>query len=143
VTGIRILVCGSRDYADTQHLFDVLEAVHSLQPIGVLIEGEAPGADKLARIWAWGKVGIDVLAFPAAWKKYGKSAGHIRNKQMLVEGKPDIVYAFTNKPLSQSTGTLNMVNQARAAGLRVVVVGEDDTDYVRAAKEFIIQEELF
>jgi hypothetical protein len=59
-----------------------------------------------------------VRHFPADWDKYGKAAGPIRNKQMLDEGKPQAVIAFSYD-LARSRGTANMVAQARDAGLPV------------------------
>ncbi len=38
--------------------------------------------------------GIPVMTFPADREKHGRAAGPIRNKQMLEEGKPDLVAAF-------------------------------------------------
>lgn len=136
--GARVLVCGSRDYNDQDRIWNTLDAVHGTYGIATLIEGEASGADSHARDWALNEPGVEILKFPADWKKYGKAAGPIRNKQMLVEGEPDIVYAFTNKPLSQSKGTLNMVTQARKAGIQTVVVGEDDTEYVIAEEQEVL-----
>jgi uncharacterized protein YabN with tetrapyrrole methylase and pyrophosphatase domain len=40
---------------------------------------------------------------------------------MLVEGKPDIVYAFPGGPLDLTKGTKNMVMQAEKAGIEVKV----------------------
>ncbi len=76
----------------------------------------------MARSWAE-SVGLTVLPFAAEWKKYGLAAGPIRNKKMLVEGKPDYVVAFTRN-LTTSKGTKNMVLQSRKAKLPVVVLGE-------------------
>lgn len=79
----------------------------------VLIEGEATGADIMARQWAGG-AGIPVERYPADWDRYGKAAGPIRNAQML-DADPDLVIAFVNKPLSASRGTNHMVGIAQAA----------------------------
>jgi hypothetical protein len=80
----------------------------------VIIHGAAPGADTLAGQWAADK-GIPVEAFPADWEKHGRAAGPIRNKQMLDDGKPDLVVAFPG-----GWGTANMCKQAREAGVRVL-----------------------
>jgi hypothetical protein len=84
--------------------------------IDVLIEGEAPGADTLAREWAT-EQGIPVERYPADWNRHGKAAGPIRNRRMLVEGKPDLVVAFPG-----GRGTANMISQAEAAGVKVLKV---------------------
>lgn len=76
-------------------------------------------ADSIAAEWA--QLNQQALvSFPAEWDVYGKSAGPVRNRQMLEEGKPDFVWAF--KTHVQSRGTNHMVNIARKAGLPVYVV---------------------
>lgn len=90
-----------------------------------VIDGGARGADHIA--WEWStKDSCDGLftheTYPADWERYGKSAGYIRNQQMLDEGKPDLVVAFVDKPLAESKGTKNMVHLARLAGVKTVVV---------------------
>jgi hypothetical protein len=61
-------------------------------------------------------LGVEVLPFPAQWKKFGRAAGPIRNRQMLVEGKPDLVIAF-HDDLKNSDGSKNMLAQARNPSL--------------------------
>ncbi len=90
---MRLLVCGGRDNTDGELLFERLDQLHAVMPVTVLIEGGAHGADELAAQWAEAR-GVQRLRFPAAWKKFGRSAGPRRNHQMLVEGMPDLVVAF-------------------------------------------------
>lgn len=89
----------------------------------VVIEGEARGADTMARNWAL-KAGVPFLAFPAQWKKYHLGAGPIRNRQMLEEGKPEIVVAFHDH-IHQSKGTWNMIKQAQALKLPIILYTQD------------------
>lgn len=123
----RVLVCGSRDYANVEHLRCVLDAFHDTTPISLLIEGEAPGADTLAREWAESR-GIEVAKYPAQWGKYypRARAGPIRNRQMLKEGQPEHVIAFPKGRLSDSQGTKDMVNIAQRAGVPTVIIGVDN-----------------
>ena len=118
---MRVLVCGSRDFQAGTGLFEALDMLHMEHELTLIIEGEAKGADTLAREWAEMR-DIPVLKFPADWKKYGRAAGPIRNKQMLDEGKPDLVMAFPSNGLKNSKGTKNMVEQARAAGITTIVI---------------------
>lgn len=111
---MKVLVCGSRNFTDEVLLHTVLEDID----ISCIIEGEATGADKLARKYAEGR-GLAVLPFPALWNEYGRAAGPIRNTQMLVEGKPDLVVAFRGQ---NSRGTQNMINQAMKAGIEVRII---------------------
>lgn len=58
---------------------------------------------------------IRVEEYPADWARFGKSAGYLRNKQMLEEGKPDLVVAFPG-----GRGTANMIAIAMKAGVKVI-----------------------
>lgn len=111
---MRVLVCGGRDYANTGHVWNELDAVHAATPITLIIEGGAHGVDDMAVRWA---VLHDVpgRTFWAEWGSYGRGAGPRRNAQMLKEGRPDLVLAFAG-----GRGTQNMMDQAEAAGVRVV-----------------------
>ena len=112
---MKVLVCGGRDFNDALTLGSWLGGVHKQRGITLLIEGGARGADFMARKFAeWSK--IPTKTFPADWDAHGKAAGHIRNKQMLDEGKPDLVVAFPG-----GRGTADMVRQARAAGVEVLI----------------------
>jgi hypothetical protein len=94
----------------------VLDAAHAAKPIGEIIHGAAAGADTLAGDWA-AERGVPVRLFRANWEKHGRAAGPIRNRQMLDEGKPEIVIAFPG-----GCGTRNMVRQAIARCVRVTEV---------------------
>lgn len=115
---MRVLVSGDRNFTDTELLYSVLDDLAKVEVIDVIIEGDARGADRMAGYWAR-KNRVDLLLFPADWNTFGKSAGYIRNKQMLVEGKPDLVIAFL---APDSKGTKNMIEQAREAGVEVRII---------------------
>lgn len=119
---LRVLMCGSRTlrFSDFFPVVAVIERYTRIGPI-VVIHGAAPGADSLAGRCAEA-LGLTVEAYPADWAKHGKRAGYLRNKQMLDEGKPDVVWAFVDKPLVESKGTAMMVDLARGAGVPVYVV---------------------
>ncbi|OYW77681.1 MAG: hypothetical protein B7Z37_03060 [Verrucomicrobia bacterium 12-59-8] len=113
---MRVLVCGGRTYWDKDYLFGTLDALYAFEDKSwtEIIQGGAMGADTLAFAWAT-KNKIPCRVFHADWKQWGKAAGHIRNTQMLVQGKPDLVIAFPG-----GKGTANMCQQAIAAGVRVL-----------------------
>ncbi len=110
--GIRLLVCGGRDFDDSRFVFEVLDRAASRRPIDVLIQGGAKGADRIAAQWAHARC-VPYLTVPADWDQYGKAAGHIRNAKML-DMQPDSVVAFPG-----GRGTADMVRRAREAGLVV------------------------
>lgn len=123
----RVLVCGGRDYgtrvteegytvintAEVENLNTTLDSLKTEFTDLVIIQGEARGADTLAKDWAL-RNKVMTLSFPANWKQYGKSAGYRRNTQMLEEGKPDIVIAFPG-----GRGTEMMCEIAETAGITV------------------------
>lgn len=111
---MRVLVCGSRHFTD----YELLEETLDEHSVSTIIHGAAKGADTMAGTYA-SKRGIPCTAFRADWGKHGKAAGPIRNTQMLVEGKPELVIAFMFK---DSRGTKNMVEQAEKAGVKVKVI---------------------
>lgn len=131
----RVLVCGDRNWDDGRYLIKTLDTLHLAEAFTCVIDGEAPGADWMAGDhppgqtvrgryhrdpgWAWVRR-VPGQHYPPDWNRYGRAAGPIRNRQMLVEGKPDLVIAF-HADIGHSRGTRDMVRQARKAGLDVVL----------------------
>lgn len=108
----KILITGSRWWGDYSTICDALKE----HGPGVVIEGGARGADNMAR-FAAESMGWPTIQFPANWDKYGKSAGPIRNQEMI-DQKPDVCLAF---PLDESRGTLHCMKAAERAGIPVHV----------------------
>jgi hypothetical protein len=113
---LRILVCGGRDYANTDELNACLDTFKEKWGEIVLIQGGAKGADWLARMWAKAH-NVRCEQYNADWTKHGRAAGPIRNQRMIDEGKPDLVIAFPG-----GIGTANMVSLANKAEIPVVKV---------------------
>lgn len=103
---MRVLVCGGRSYEDWNA---VSKALKEASPT-VLIQGGAPGADRLAQKWAEHN-GVPVVTYPANWNA-GKKGGPMRNAFMLTDSRPDMVVAFPG-----GAGTADMIRRAEAAGL--------------------------
>jgi hypothetical protein len=111
--GLRLLVCGGRDFDQRAVAYDILNRVHAKRRVVLVIHGAARGADTIARDWATIR-GIRQRACPADWERLGRRAGPIRNQQMLDQEHPDGVLAFPG-----STGTADMVARARRFGIPV------------------------
>lgn len=109
----RVLVCGGRNFNDTQFVYRTLSRLHAAEPIERIIHGGALGADRLAGMWAALRA-VPVDVFPADWSKRWRAAGPIRNETMLRVGKPDLVVAFPG-----GWGTADMVRRAELAGVVV------------------------
>ncbi len=107
---MKFLVCGGRTYYDFERVDRVLDI---LGPT-FIIHGAAKGADQCAANWA-AKRGVPMRGFPADWQLHGRSAGAKRNRQMLIEGRPDLVVAFPG-----GTGTSDMIGAAEQRGVPVL-----------------------
>jgi hypothetical protein len=112
---MRLLVCGSRDWSDRRAVYQILD---ELQP-RVIISGACSGADTIAADYARAS-GVDLIEMPAEWRRHGRAAGPIRNREMLGQS-PDLVVAF-HPDIKTSKGTRDMVRQAERAGVPVVIV---------------------
>ena len=113
----KILVCGGRNAEAGKWMFDALGA--HVREGDIVIHGGASGVDRIAGIWAR-EHNIETHVYLPGWDVYGKSAGPIRNRQMLVEEEPDLVLAFPG-----GRGTRHMMMIAKDAGVRVVRVTKD------------------
>lgn len=116
----RIIVCGGRDFDNRELCFKYLEKLVSMYENPEIVSGHAKGADTFGEEYA-AMHELPVKIFKPDWKKYGRAAGPIRNKEMLtyaVEENP-VVIAFWN---GESKGTKNMIEQAKKANAKVHVV---------------------
>ncbi len=124
---MKVVICGPRDYFDYDVLCDAIEA--SGFEITEVISGGANGVDRLAERWAK-ENGVKCTIFEAEWDnfklpgciikvkpgttyKYNSQAGFYRNGKMAEYGHAVIAI------ITGSHGTADMVNKAKAAGLKV------------------------
>ena len=116
----RVIVCGCRHFADRELCFGMLDSFLQGKENVEIVTGHAKGADLFAEEHAKEK-GIELKVFRPDWKRYGRGAGPIRNREMLAyaeEGVP-IVIAFWD---GKSKGTGNMIETAREHGVDVHIV---------------------
>lgn len=108
----RVAVTGGREWKDRRFVWIGLNMFETRYgQIEHLAEGEARGVDTFARQWAE-KAGVLVAKYPADWDRYGDAAGNLRNEEMLLDFKPDILLTFPG-----GTGTQNCVRHARKMGI--------------------------
>ena len=120
---LRILIAGSRDFADYEYLKSCVSKFlkeHKDRTI-TIVSGNARDADKLGEKYAI-ENGIKLRRFPADWVKFGKSAGFIRNNQMLEyiqeNGCECAVLAFWD---GKSHGTKHTITTAKKRGIETVI----------------------
>lgn len=114
---MKILICGDRNWSDKEAIRRVF-SYFGIKPTDTLIEGEALGADTLAREVAQEK-GCSIDPHIPKWSDYGKAAGPMRNREMLDE-EPDWVVGF-HDDISHSKGTKDCLNEAARRGTAVYV----------------------
>lgn len=94
----------------------------------VIIHGAAKGVDALCAFHAQ-SLAYQVRSYPAMWDLYGRSAGPIRNREML-DKNPDVIRCLAfHDNLAGSKGTLDMCKYAKKKGLPVTVYKTDGTHY--------------
>jgi predicted Rossmann-fold nucleotide-binding protein len=113
----RVLICGGRDFRDYAYLEKVMNAsLEFFDDDVIIIQGMAPGADRLAGEWA-DKHGFPNIGVKANWDYFGKAAGTVRNHWMKKYLAPDLVIAFPG-----GRGTAHMVSLDRQGGIDVYEV---------------------
>lgn len=119
---LKTIIAGSRTITDWALLYVAINWARVAEGIEVteVISGNARGVDQLGELYAE-KYNLPLHKYPADWKTYGKSAGMIRNKEMLQTAEALIAIWDGN-----SRGTKNMIEIAKKAGLKVYVYRTDD-----------------
>lgn len=113
---MNLAVIGSRTFRNYNLMVATLNQIHEITPITRIVSGGAIGADSLAENWAK-QHDIPILIFKPDWIKYGRSAGMIRNKDII--SNSDIVLAFWD---GTSKGTKNSIDTAKSLDKPIQVV---------------------
>ena len=113
---MKVIIAGSRNFNNYNFLKTKCNFfLKNLNQIDI-INGMANGADKLGLQYAL-ENNLPVTEFPANWKKFGKRAAYIRNRQMAVYA--DALIAFWD---GKSRGTKMMIELAEQYNLKIRVV---------------------
>lgn len=108
----KTIIAGSRTIDDYAELEKAI--VDSGLEISFVISGNASGVDKMGERWAreHARSLSGLWIFKADWEKYGKRAGHIRNKEMS-----EVADALILLWDGYSRGSANMLEIAKAKKL--------------------------
>lgn len=109
------IIAGSRN-ATKEETYRAIQESGFADQITKVVSGCAGGADTWGEQWA-AEHGLEVAKFPAPWRKYGKAAGPMRNQKMA-----DCADALIAVRINNSRGTTDMIEKAKAKGLRVKVL---------------------
>ncbi len=115
----RVIVAGGRDFNDYEYMRSKLnELIINNITFGgrvKIISGMANGADTLAVRYA-DEMEFTKILFPANWKQYPRTAGFLRNEDMLCIATHLVVFWD-----GESHGTKHMIEIARRNGIPVWV----------------------
>jgi hypothetical protein len=144
---VKILVAGSRTWANRDSIYRVLSAlgpgteiIHGGNGYYRIIDGQrraVRGADAIAGEVAK-QLGFVVHEHPADWVRYGKSAGPKRNGLMLLthhifRNPIDHAYLF-HEDIGASKGTADMMNRLKKAEISyTLITGKPDRPAVGLA----------
>ena len=119
----KVLIAGGRDFNDYELLKMKCDYFTGFMPTGeiVIISGHARGADLLGERYAEERQ-RKLEIHPADWEKYGKSAGYIRNKEMVDEA--DMAICFWD---GKSKGTEHTINLCEKKGIPCKIVNYEHT----------------
>ena len=128
---MRVIIAGSRSITCYEKVKKVLDSINKYfqnniteQNISEVICGGAKGVDSLGKRWAEENK-IPVKMFPANWDKYGKSAGYIRNKEMVEYADEAIIFWD-----SISKGTKHTIDLADKKGIPSHVILQKDGEFL-------------
>lgn len=114
----RVVIAGSRNFNDYEMFANIVGEF--LKPIReeyelIILSGHCLGTDLMGERYAK-ENGFEVEIYPAEWKKYGRSAGPKRNKQMA--DVADLAIAF---PSVNGKGTQSMIKYAKQKGIPIKI----------------------
>jgi hypothetical protein len=126
---MRILVCGGRNYENSEVVHRELTRFHWQNPITVIIHGSVSGAGVAAEAWAR-RNQVAVVRYPPNWESFGRRAEKLRNDFMLADSRPDFVIVFPG-----GRDTADLAAKAVAVGIKIVRVADKDTIIDTVAKD--------
>ena len=109
---VKVAIVGGRDFND----YDLVLKALAGYDIKAIVSGGANGADSLAERYA-ADYGLPLIVFKPDWKKHGRGAGIVRNKEIVQEA--DEVVAFWD---GKSRGTNSTIGFAEKANKPLKVV---------------------
>ncbi len=138
----RIIVAGSRSFDDYSLLESKLdELLKDISGEVEIVSGNAKGADTLGEQYALNR-GLSLHIMKADWKRYGRRAGFIRNKQMLdyASEETPLLVAFWD---GFSNGTRDMIERTQQARARALIVLINEGVEIDKNSVFVHEDQFF
>ena len=113
----KIVIGGCRNYDNYESFKSRLDDIikHKKDKI-IIISGHCSGVDLMGERYAE-ENGFEIEIFLPEWKKYGRAAGPVRNKEMV--NYADLVIAFWD---GKSKGTKSLIKYAEKIGKELIKI---------------------
>ena len=112
---MKLAVVGSRNFDDYAWMEQCIFSFVRAEDLEAVVSGGARGADALAERFA-ASHGVPLVVVPADWKKFGRSAGPVRNSEIVRPADGGVAFWDGCSP-----GTRDTLARARLAGRRVMI----------------------
>jgi hypothetical protein len=118
---MKVGIIGSREFSDYDKMKESILSYFrnknlDINTIEYIVSGGARGADKLGERFAE-EFNIKTKIHLPNWDKFGKSAGMIRNSDIIDDS--DLIFAFWD---GQSKGTKDSINKARKRNKEIEII---------------------
>lgn len=113
---IKLAIVGSRGFNDYDLLEKTINENYKIDQIEAIVSGGARGADSLGEKYAE-KNNINKEIHLPDWKKYGRGAGFVRNKD-IVDACDSIILFWDGS----SKGTMHSMRLAQKAGKKIHLI---------------------
>ena len=139
----KVLICGGRHFNNYKLLEEGVDNILKLFTLDEnleIVSGHAEGTDTLGEMYAQNH-NYSLKTFPADWKKYGRSAGPIRNKQMIdyIKEYNSLLIAFVS---DNTKGTKNTISLAKKDNIPVFEIRYKIVDGVAEKEDTLNVKEL-
>lgn len=124
---IKIAIVGSREYSRLDHIWAFVD---NLPDTAEIISGGARGVDSEAETAAWARA--HTIIFRANWAQYGKSAGVLRNQQIV--NNCDALVAFWDKKSRGTNHSIEFAKKTHKPGF-VFTADTDPQEIIWVAKQ--------
>lgn len=111
---MKLAVVGGRSFDDYSLLRKSI--LQNFKGVKIIVSGGAKGADSLGERYAR-EFNLETLIFLPDWSRWGKTAGYVRNQDIIKNA--DYVIAFWD---GKSKGTKSSIDIAKSLGKEVIVI---------------------
>lgn len=113
---MNLAIVGYRSYYNYVDFSNIINEFINDHDVKTIITGDCRGTDTLAQKYAINN-NLQLIIHKANWDKYGKRAGPMRNKEIVINA--DYLIAFVSK---ESIGTWHTIKLAKEKGIPIKLV---------------------